>query len=306
MSGFVLMVRPARFAFNPETAATNAFQSRSDDSESSIQSRALAEFDAFVALLRAHGIDVTVAEDTPEPEKPDAIFPNNWLSTHEDGAIFLFPMAAANRRLERRAEIVALLRARFAVAGERIVDLSPAELDGRFLEGTGSVVLDRRARVAYAALSPRTDEGVFRDFCARAGYRPVAFSARDDSGVPVYHTNVLLSVGAAYAILCVDAVDAAQREAVLGALRASGKEIVAITFAQMRGFAGNALELTNADGQAVLVMSACAKASLTEEQLARLGKYAVIIAPDLATIERHGGGSARCCLCEIALPLLPQ
>lgn len=298
------MVRPARFAFNPETAATNVFQSRSDDSESVIQSRALAEFDAFVALLRGNGIDVTIADDTPDPQKPDAIFPNNWISTHSNGRVFLFPMAAPNRRLERRPEIVDLLRERFTVT--EVVDLSAAETDGKFLEGTGSIVLDRRNRIAYAALSPRTDASVLARFCEAAGYRAVTFNAKDDQGVAVYHTNVLLSIGASYAILCVDAVDGEQREAVVKEIEASGKEIIAIEIAQMKNFAGNAFELTNADGQALLVMSECARASLTEEQIARISKYAVIVAPALTTIEHHGGGSARCCMCEIALPLRSQ
>jgi hypothetical protein len=304
MTSHVLMVRPARFGFNSETAATNVFQSCSDDSESLVQSRALAELDALVALLRANGIDVTVAEDTPEPPKPDAVFPNNWLSTHEDGRVFLFPMATPNRRLERRRDIIDLLRERFVVS--EVIDLSPAEAEGKFLEGTGSVILDRRNHIAYSGLSPRTDESVFLRFCEMAGYRAVAFNAKDDSGVSVYHTNVMLSIGASYAIFCVDAVAEDQREAVVKVIEGSGKEIVAISISQMKSFAGNAFELRNPDGQAVLVMSASAKASLTEEQLARLGKYAVILAPDLPTIEHVGGGSARCCLCEIALPLRTQ
>jgi hypothetical protein len=298
------MVRPARFAFNPETAVTNAFQSRSDDSESVIQSNALSEFDSFVSLLKANGIDVIVAEDTPTPQKPDAIFPNNWVSFHEDGRVFLFPMAAPNRRLERRLDIIELLKERFVVS--EIVDLSGTETEGKFLEGTGSIVLDRGNRIAYAALSPRTNEDVFLNFCGAAGYRAVSFGAKDDSGVPVYHTNVLLSIGAEYAILCVDAIEAEQRERVVNEIKNSGKEIVEIEIAQMKSFAGNAFELKNAEGKAVLVMSACAKGSLREDQLTTLQKYAVIVSPDLATVEKHGGGSARCCICEVALPTREQ
>jgi hypothetical protein len=295
------MVRPARFAFNPETAATNAFQSQSDISESVIQSQALSEFDGYVSLLRTHGIDVTVAEDTASPQKPDAIFPNNWVSFHEDGKVFLFPMAAPNRRLERRLDIIELLKERFVV--KEIVDLSASEADGRFLEGTGSIVFDRKNRIAYAALSPRTHEGEFLKFCELAGYRAVSFHAQDDSGVPVYHTNVLLSIGGGYAIVCVNAIEEGDRQKVVGEIERTGKEIVNIEIAQMKSFAGNAFEVTNAEGKAVLVMSACAKGSLRDDQLATIGKYATIVAPELATVEKHGGGSARCCLCEIALPL---
>jgi hypothetical protein len=295
----VLMIRPACFGANPETAATNAFQRPGERASPELLARARAEFDGLVAALRAHGVEVLVLDDTPAPEKPDALFPNNWVSFHADGRVALYPMQAPSRRAEVRPALLAEL-ARLGLAGERrLVDLR-AEADGAFLEGTGSLVLDRVDRVAYACLSPRTSERLLARFGELFGYAPFPFRAVDARGVAIYHTNVMLALGRRFALACLEAVrDARERRALEERLTSGGRELVAITLAQMDEFAGNALELRARDGGALLVLSARARRALRADQRAVLERHTTLVSAELATIETYGGGSARCMLAEL-------
>ncbi len=299
----VLMVRPANLGYNPLTAASNAFQ----DAEAAAcdpnltQTQALAEFDNFVAVLQSHGVNVVVAFDTPEPVKPDAIFPNNWVSFHEDGTVVFYPMMAENRRWERRRGIVDLLRDDFVVDNE--VDLAHYEADAKFLEGTGSLVLDRDYRVAYACISPRTDAQVLADFAAKTGYRPVLFTATDGHGQQIYHTNVIMCVAKKYAVICLATIrDPHERAQVETELTLADKQIIDITLEQMGQFAGNMLELHNAAGQSLLAMSEQAYRSLRPDQVAAIERFSTLVHAPLYTIEANGGGSARCMLAAVHLP----
>lgn len=297
------MVRPASFSFNPETAPTNAFQDASAcASAQAIQAAALAEFDAVAAALTAAGVEVIVGQDTADPAKPDAIFPNNWVSFHRDGSLVLYPLHAPNRRPERREELIEQLlhEGRFGVA--RTVDLRHREAAGQFLEGTGSLVLDRASRVAYACLSPRTDLDVLGEFAQRLDYDLVPFEATDESGTPVYHTNVLMAVGTHFAIVCGEAIGApGQRDEVCRRLASTGHELIEITRAQMRAFAGNCLELECA-GIHTIVVSESAWEALDVAQRGALQRHGRILRAAIPTIERHGGGGIRCMLAEIHLP----
>lgn len=294
----VLMVRPAHFAFNPDTADNNAFQ-HDDLPAAQVREQALREFDRYVAALRAEGVEVLVAQDTPAPHTPDSIFPNNGFSTHADGTLVLYPMQGVNRRLERSKPIFDALRA-FQIA--RTVDLTGHEQHARFLEGTGSLVLDRTARVAYACRSVRTHAALLDEFAQRMGYRVLAFDALDRQGVPIYHTNVMMSVGTELALVCLASIaDPEQRQHVLGSLQASGKQVIDLSWAQLAGFAGNMLELRDGQGGALLVMSSHAWGALAEDQRARITAHARPLVVDIGTIERVGGGSARCMLAEVYL-----
>jgi len=299
----VLMIRPARFGFNPETAASNALQQPPAAAQrAAVQSAALAEFDAVAATLRAAGVAVYVAADAPEPAKPDAVFPNNWVSFHRDGRVVLYPMQAPSRRAERREELVAEVAhaGGFRVSGT--LDLSYREAQGQFLEGTGSLVLDRAARVAYACLSPRTDLDVLGDFAQRLDYDPVAFEAFDQEGRPIYHTNVLMAVGSRFAVVCAEAIaEPRQRGEIRSRLEATGHEIVEITHTQMRAFAGNCLELAARGGNAI-VLSQTAWKAFDAGQRAILERHGAILPVAIPTIERVGGGGVRCMLAEIHLP----
>jgi hypothetical protein len=301
----VFLVRPARFGFNAETAASNAFQQPlAGLGEAQGQQRAFAEFDQAVAVLRSRGVRVLVFDDTPTPAKPDAVFSNNWLTLHPDGRALLYPMCAPNRRAERRPDILAALAEQFQLT--EVVDLSGYEADGRFLEGTGSIVFDHRHRVAYAGLSPRTDAALFAEVAARLGYRPVAFHARDAQGRLIYHTNVMMCLGADFAVLCLESIpEEAERAAVLGSLTASGHAIVDISLAQVARFAGNMLTLQAAKGPELLVMSQSAYDALNEAQRQQLSQYAELLPLAIPTIETIGGGSARCMLAEVWLPERP-
>ncbi|WP_400191450.1 citrulline utilization hydrolase CtlX [Hymenobacter sp. B81] len=301
----ILLVRPARFAFNAETAASNHFQQLPPDlAGAAAQQQAQAEFDEAVARLRSRGLQVRVFDDTAEPPKPDAVFPNNWLTLHPDGRVLLYPMCAPNRRAERRPDILAALAREFVVS--EVIDLSGHEQQGRFLEGTGSLVFDHAARVAYAALSPRTDAGLLQDVAAQLGYRAVAFRATDAQGQAIYHTNVMMCVGEGFAVLCRESiVDAAERAAVEAALRSGGHVVVPITLGQVARFAGNMLALRAADGRAVLVMSQSAYEVLTPMQRQTLETHAELLPLRIPTIETLGGGSARCMLAEVRLPMRP-
>lgn len=298
----VLMVRPVSFGWNPETAASNRFQAHALR-PGEPAGHAVAEFDALVAALTGAGVAVHAVDDRPEPVCPDAVFPNNWVSLHADGTVVLYPMLARNRRDERRLELLTGLERRGGYRVERLLDLTHHELQQRFLEGTGSVVFDHVGRVAYACRSPRTDPVVLEELCAELDYAPVTFDAADRQGVPVYHTNVLLSIGTGYSLLCAEAVPAAQRGALLERLAAGGRRLIAIDCAQMAAFSGNVLELRGADGRRVLAGSRCALDGLAPGQRDALaGCVDAIVSVPVPTIERLGGGSVRCMLAEVFLP----
>ncbi|MBQ6308968.1 MAG: amidinotransferase [Prevotella sp.] len=302
----VLMVRPVRFAYNEETATNNAFQKKDDTQggAQTIEQQAVREFDAYVAMLRDQGVEVQVLQDTEEPFTPDSIFPNNCFSTHIDvlpgtsvrqRTLVIYPMYARNRRDERGKLLKALMKEKF----DKIVDLSILEPEGKFLEGTGSLILDREHHIAYACVSPRTNPVALKIWADEMNYRYVLFDGIGDNRQPIYHTNVMMHVGSRYAIVCLEAIaDQSQRQTVIDSLQSTGKEIVNISFDQMRQFAGNMLELRNSEGKKILVMSATAKHSLTSEQLSTLEQDALIVAPDIHTIETAGGGSARCMIAE--------
>ena len=303
LTSAVLMIRPVRFESNPLTAASNRFQGKTDSAPAQQQALAAQEFDALVSELRSAGIEVIVIDDTPEPHTPDAIFPNNWISTHADGRVVLYPMEAENRRTERRMEIVDYLGNEGGRLVTELVDLSAHEDSGHYLEGTGSMVLDRVNRVAYACVSTRTHLDPLGDFAQRMGYDVVAFEAVDSGGVPIYHTNVLMNIGEEVAVICAEAiVRDDQRDAVLARLRETGHEVVLLSYAQLDAFAGNMLELRNSRGERVLAMSQQAYDSLDEEQKAVLAANGRVISAAINNIESSAGGSVRCMLAEIHLP----
>jgi hypothetical protein len=295
----LLMIRPVDFKFNEQTASNNMFQQDSD--ETNVQQNALQEFDSFVLALRKNGINVTVINDTLQPETPDSIFPNNWISLHEDGTVVLYPMFSENRRLERRQDIIEELSNKFFVS--QLIDLSDYENKNQFLEGTGSLVLDRKAKIAYACRSLRTSEDVIEDFCAQTGYTYLLFNALDGTGFPIYHTNVMMCIAEEFAVICLDAIsDLNQRDEVVNSLSNNGKTVMDITIDQMNQFAGNMLQVKNDKNEPLLVMSEQAFNALTKEQIDFLETYNKIVTAPLDTIEKHGGGSARCMLAEIHLP----
>ena len=299
----VLMIRPARFESNPLTAQSNRFQAKPTTAPDAQQAAALKEFDGLVDALREAGIDVVVVEDTPEPHTPDSIFPNNWVSLHADGRVVLYPMEAVNRRTERREDVVDHLSKDLGLLVTEVVDLTGHEDSGHYLEGTGSLVLDRVNRIAYACLSSRTHLGPLGDFAQRMNYEVVAFDAVDSDDVPIYHTNVLMNVGEELAVICDAAIPREdQRTAVLGRLRDTGHDVVCLSYAQLQAFAGNMLELRNAKGERVIVMSQQAHDSLNEEQLSRLRANGRIVSAPIDTIEESAGGSVRCMLAEVHLP----
>jgi len=296
----ILMIRPVNFGYNAETAVNNAFQVAGMDAEA--QKKALREFDDFVSVLRSNGVDVTVVQDTPEPHTPDSIFPNNWISFHNDGTVIFYPMYAANRRLERKQHVIDTVRTLFEIKSQ--IDLSSYESKNIFLEGTGSIVLDRDNKIAYACLSPRTDKKVLEDFCKQTGFKPVSFRAVDSKGREIYHTNVMMCVADHYVVICLESIDdKTERENVTTAITGSDKEIIEISFDQMNHFAGNMLQVENVSGQKLLVMSSQAFRSLTKQQVDKLSSYNNIIHSPLVTIETNGGGSARCMMAEVHLPL---
>ncbi len=298
----VLMVRPAAFGWNPETALSNRFQQHGEDPAQTVHVRAAEEFDGVAAALLGAGVEVHAVAEPPQAPSPDAVFPNNWVSLHHDGTVVLYPMLAPSRRRERRPELLAELQARGGFDVRRLVDLSHHELAGRYLEGTGSVVFDHATRTAYACLSPRTHAAVLDDLCGELGYQPCVFEATDAAGVPVYHTNVVLAVGRQLAIVCAESVPPPRRGELIERLGAGGRVVVPIDRTQMAAFAGNALELATPGGS-VLAMSACALRSFDRGALEALeGAVQRIVAPAIPTIERFGGGSVRCMLAEVFLP----
>jgi hypothetical protein len=299
----LLMIKPVRFGYNDETAVNNAFQVRTQDGR--VQEKALHEFNHFVSVLQANGIDVTVVGDTNEPHTPDSIFPNNWVSFHRDGSVLLYPMYAPNRRAERKPHVLEVIRQKFSVTRE--IDLSRFENEGLFLEGTGSMVLDRDHHIAYACVSPRTSEEVLEAFCHEMEYEPVLFEAADGNGRAIYHTNVLMCVADRYVVICLESITSPeQQQKVADRILQSNKKLIAITLDQMAHFAGNMLQVENNKGEKILVMSTQAYESLSYEQAGELNQFNRILHAPLDTIESNGGGSARCMMAEVHLPLRQQ
>ena len=301
----ILMIRPVRFQLNEQTAVNNYYQKVIEGlTTEQAQEQALKEFDDYVAKLRRHGINVIVIDDTETPNTPDSIFPNNWISFHADKRIGLYPMFAENRRLERREGIIANIKNHFDAA--EVLDMTGHEDEAHYLEGTGSLVLDRVNKIAYAALSIRTDSGVVDAFCKNFGYDPVKFIAYQTVGnkrLPIYHTNVMMCVADDFAVLCADTIDSpVERSNVIYALEKSGKEIIYISENQNSHFAGNMLQVNNGQEERFLVMSSAAFQALNNEQIASIEKHCPIIHSSLDTIEALGGGSARCMMAEVFLP----
>ena len=303
----ILMIRPVAFRMNEQTVGNNYYQKVIEGlSPENVNAKAQQEFDTFVNKLRLVGIDVTVVDDTLEPSTPDSIFPNNWVSFHENGDVVLYPMFAENRRLERRDDILDILEAKGFFITDEIMDYTAAEDDGFYLEGTGSIVLDRQNSKAYCALSPRADEELFIEFCEDFDMNPIifeAFQTVDGERKLIYHTNVMMCIADTFAVICADCIDdKKERKMVLDSLKADGKEIVLITEDQMNNFAGNMLELTGANERRYLVMSNSAYQILTKKQVAQLEEHITILSSSLDTIEACGGGSARCMMAEVFLP----
>ena len=297
------MIRPTRFEGNPMTAETNLFQGRSTATPEEQQQAAAREFEGLVDSLRTAGINVVAIDDTSEPHTPDSVFPNNWVSFHADGRVVLYPMEAPNRRTERRADIIDSIAAEHGFHVTEILDLTKHEDAGHYLEGTGSMVLDRTNRVAYACLSSRTQLAPLGDFAQQMDYDVVSFDAVDRDGVPIYHTNVLMNVGEAMAVICDEAiVSEDQRKAVLARLRETGHEVVSLSYDQIDAFAGNMLELRNNDGERVVAMSTQAWDSLDSDQRETLRLNGKVVHSPIENIERSAGGSVRCMLAEIHLP----
>jgi hypothetical protein len=295
----VLMIRPCRFYPNPETAADNVFQSRLDRAVDALSTDARKEFDAAVQKLRDAGVNVHVFEDTAEPEKPDAVFPNNWISTNHDGRIALFPMYSTLRRRERRHDIVAELRKDYRVSN--VIDYSAFEEQGCPLEGTGSLVLDHLNKVAYVSLSNRSNPKVIRRFANDFCYEPVTFTSIGSDGQPIYHTNVMMCIGTAFALVGLEMIpNKAERQQVRARLEQSGKDIIELSPSQIANFAGNAIELHDTHGEKLLALSDRAVRALGEEQRAQLNRYVHLVPLELPTIEL-GGGSARCMIAAIHL-----
>lgn len=298
----ILMIRPANFGFNAQTAGNNAFQSNDrGQSAEDISKEATAEFDSMVAVLRDNGVNVIVVEDTSEPVKPDAIFPNNWISFHKNGAVITYPMYAPNRRIERREDVVEGLAKTFEV--DRRYTFDHYEEDEMFLEGTGSMLFDRENRIVYACLSQRTDARLIDKFCVLVDYQRVVFHSVDRQGMPIYHTNVMMALGEDFVVLCKDSIKSSDElEELEQKLAETGKEIVDISFDQMEAFAGNMLQVRNDTGQTFLVMSQTAYDSLEEAQVQALSAKTTLLPIDISTIEYYGGGSVRCMMAEVFLP----
>lgn len=294
----VLMVRPAAFGFNPQTAVSNAFQSKQADSSEEISKKALQEFDQMVDSLRAHDIDVNVIEDTNTPQKPDAVFPNNWISFHGDGTVVLYPMMAENRRLERLNPVLESIRSKFTI--QRVIDLTDRENHNQYLEGTGSVVFDYWNKIAYACRSDRTDELVLKDLCQELGYNAIVFDAVDAMGRPIYHTNVLMCVGTRFAVVCLDAIKSEEdQESLLNSFSQTQHQVVAISYDQLRSFAGNMIEVLSMSGEPTVLLSEKAFQSLLPGQINAISKHTDMIPLSIHTIEQYGGGSVRCMVAGI-------
>ncbi len=300
----LLMIRPVAFRMNEQTAVNNYYQQAVGDDPKEVQNKALKEFDDFVIKLRKAGVEVIVVNDTPVPNTPDSIFPNNWISFHENGTVGLYPMFAENRRLERREDVLDMLEEQGFVI-EEVVDYTSAEDEDVFLEGTGSLLLDRENQIAYCALSPRADEDLFIEFCEDFEYTPVIFHAYQtvqNKRALIYHTNVMMALAEKFAVICLDSIDdKTEKKNVIAHLRKTGKEIIEITEEQVNQFAGNMLQVIGSENQRITVMSRAAYKSLTAGQIATIEKSSTILYSDLTTIETAGGGSARCMMAEVFL-----
>ncbi|MEQ9298803.1 MAG: arginine deiminase-related protein [Cyclobacteriaceae bacterium] len=298
----ILMVRPANFGFNEQTAESNAFQSIDNEhSEREVSKLAKVEFDGFVTKLRDHGISVVVHEEDYHPDRTDAVFPNNWISFHENGRVIIYPMEAPNRRLEKDKKVLELLRSNFEI--NTVQDLGDFESKNQFLEGTGSIIFDYIHGKGYACRSTRTDDQLFTEVCTSLGYEAVLFEASDPEGIPIYHTNVMMALGTGYVVICMDSVkDADQKTKLMDSFAEDGLEIIDIEFDQLANFAGNMLEVRNAEDQRHLVMSKSAFDSLRKDQIDQIEKYAKPLWVDISTIENTGGGSARCMMAAVHLP----
>ena len=297
----ILMVRPANFGFNEQTAANNSFQTKNKVlTNEEVQQRAIREFDNFVEKLRNVGVNVIVAEDTESPKRPDAVFPNNWISFHENGSLITYPMFSPNRRIERREEIIEQIKMDFTV--EKYIPLEKFEDKEKFLEGTGSMILDRVNKLAYACTSPRTDEYLLEVFCQLQGYEKITFQSVDNEGNDIYHTNVMMALGEDFVVIGLDTIkDETQKQMLLDYFEMTNKEIIDISFEQISAFAGNMLQVRNDEGKTFLVMSQQAYEALTKEQIAKLEKKTNILYSDIEAIETLGGGSARCMMAEVFL-----
>lgn len=295
----IMMVRPAHFGYDPLTAKTNSFQqTEGADQKHNIQQTAIDEFNSAVNTLRTKGVEVVVIDDTDEPKKPNAVFPNNWVSFH-NGRVILYPMLAENRRWERRIDLLDQLVDEGVPVNE-IIDISKYEEDNKFLESTGSVVIDYEHDLAYACLSSRTDRDVLDKLCEINGYEPVLFESFNKDGLAVYHTNVVMCLASKYAVICAESIKPDQRFDVIRTLEETGHEVVEITMDQMYAFAGNMLEVLDSAGQSILVMSQTAYDSLSEDQVQSLSKYSAIQTVSIPTIEKYGGGSVRCMMCRVS------
>ncbi|SFN89017.1 hypothetical protein SAMN04487989_105214 [Bizionia echini] len=301
----ILMIRPVHFRMNEQTAVNNYFQEELDLKNAEINRQAQEEFDAFVEKLRAVGVSVIVEDDIESLDAPDSIFPNNWVSFHENGDVALYPMFAENRRVERREDLFLRLEEEGFIINN-IIDYTEAENEGVFLEGTGSLLLDRINKKAYCALSARANEDLFIEFCEDFDYAPFLFTANqtvDGKRLPIYHTNVMMCLAEKFAVICLDSIDdKKERKLIVNSLKEDGKSIIAISEAQMHHFAGNMLQVQGHSNQRYLVMSQAAHKSLTAAQIAEIEKYCPILSSSLETIETCGGGSARCMMAEVFLP----
>lgn len=304
----ILMIRPVAFRKNAETAVNNYFQQDPASQPTEIQRNALHEFDSMVTMLRDHGVQVLVLEDNPEPGTPDSIFPNNWVSFHQDGSVITYPMYARNRRSERRMEIIEHLKEYFVV--NRLMSLTHWEERESYLEGTGSLILDRVNHVAYAAVSDRTNPEVIADFEHRTGYSVIQFNALqtvEGNRLPIYHTNVMMAIGERFAVICLDSIDDLnERDRVKDSLESNKKQVISITEEQMHHFAGNMLQVRNSTGHRFVAMSEAAYRSLSEEQKDALSEHGELLHSPIPTIENLGGGSVRCMMAEVFLPRLEK
>lgn len=302
LTNAVVMVKPNHFGFNPQTAQSNVFQHLVKESEREVQEKALREFNNSVEVLRGNGVNVLVLESREDVITPDSVFPNNWFSHHSDGKLIIYPMLAPNRRAERQINVLKKLLQENEISVTETVDLTSDENDGNFLEGTGSMVLDRERKVVFAMESPRTTKAEFDKWCKVMGYEGIFFDAYDKNGFPIYHTNVTMSIGREYAVICLESIkDPDERGLVREKLDSLGKEIIELSIDQIYKYCGNTLQVLSGDGSAKIIMSKTAYKGFSPEQLGRLKKYGEIIALDIPEIETVGGGSARCMLAEVFL-----
>jgi len=299
----LMMVRPVRFCYNEETAVDNAFMTNISSNKESTQEKARQEFDNYVSILKSKGVEVACFEDTLEPHKPDSIFPNNWISFHEDGTIVLYPMKAMNRRVERREDIVEGLEKTFGYRISQKIDITGEEKNERFLEGTGSIIFDYINKIAYACVSQRTHKEVLEEIASKIGFKAHTFSSVDENGKEIYHTNVMMCLGERFALVCAQSIrNETEREKLVNSLKETGHEVIFLTYEQINHFAGNALEVSNPKGDKYLIISKSGFESLTEEQKTIIEQYDEIVPIPLDTIETIGGGSARCMIADIRLP----